>query len=93
MTAGGPRASTVVPGPPPPTVIPAKQAVSILCFVATKPQSVIPAKAGIQGWWWGGSIAAAPPRLDSRFRGNDGWGGTGNDGRGGRGMTRLGGRE
>ena len=29
-------------------VIPAKQAVSILCFVATKPQSVIPAKAGIQ---------------------------------------------
>ena len=38
--------------------------------------SVIPAKAGIQGWWWGATRRfPAPPRLDSRFRGNDDFGG------------------
>ncbi len=44
-----------------------------------RPEPVIPAKAGIQGWGGGVSrlLFPAPPLLDSRFRGNDDFRGVG----------------
>ena len=53
---------------------PAKQAVSKRQFPGTKGQSVIPAKAGIQGWWRGPPRAVSPlhpawiPRLPCRVK-------------------------